>query len=121
MNLFSKMVLLKHLKSLALNRKGLGMELAMLVLLVATGCSMLIVTTAMNGREILMEKEQEVIERLSLDEYAEKVLADPSYSDSDYKKVPDGTTIKIYATSGTEPLLLTIETDGNKIKSWTYN
>ncbi len=127
MILFRKKDIFKKLKAKALDRKGLGMELAMMVLLVATGCSMLLVTSAMWGRETLTEKEEELVQRLEIDKYAELVLAKGSDGLTDeetalfpgYSNDWDGTSSSFEITyDGKTVLEITLA--NSKITSWTY-
>ena len=75
MKLFCKKHRENYIKGKAHDRKGLGMELALLVLLVTFACSTLLVSSALLGKETLVTKESAVLERIALDEFAERVLA----------------------------------------------
>ena len=129
MNNIFKNKAFKKIKFLALDRKGLGMELAMMVLLVAVGCSMLLVSFAMWGRDALLQKEQKVMQRLDLDEYAENVLSGITVEKSPYTHNTavdidnnDITIIKVLDASN--KVLLEVhykEVDTTKIiTKWTY-
>ena len=65
----------EYLKGKAMDRKGMGMELALLVLLVVFACSILLVSSALIGKENLQAKEDALYEHILLDELAEKVMA----------------------------------------------
>ena len=131
MILFNKKDILKKLKAKAHDRKGLGMELAIMVLLVVFGCSLLMVSSAMWAGNHLSTKEEQTMQRLEIDEYAELVLAKVLLN-----KTFDATRFSGYSYSGdgvNEPLAinhnektvleitLEITLEDSKIKSWTYN
>lgn len=69
-----------------MDRKGMGMELALLVLLVVFACSILLVSSALIGKENLQTKEFELTHHILLDELAEKVLA---VEDGDYSEIAE--------------------------------
>ena len=127
MNLFSKHKFLNKLKAKARDRKGLGMELAVMVLLVVLGCSTLLLTSAIWNRNILTEKEEQIIERLAIDEFVESNIVDILKNESavtqgEYSCTYNG-SIYTVTKSSTNVLEFEIEKDDNKIKitSWTYN
>ena len=76
--LSSKNDAFRYQKGKASDRKGMGMELALLVLLVVFACSTLLVSSAMLGKDALNTKEQDVLQKMALDEFAERMLAGES-------------------------------------------
>ena len=123
MKLFSNKEFFKKLKAKALDRKGLGMELAVMLLLVVLGCSMIMVSSALYGRNILQTKEQQIMQRLEIDEFAESYLKDDSVTHEKFIGVPSGNVYTIYlknadGNAGKKVLEITLE--DNKIKTWTY-
>ena len=116
--------LVKHfLQDKNARRRGLGIEIALLVLLAAVALSALLVSSAMLERNSLKDREAETLERLVLDQIAEKYLAD---SDS----LPDASTgyeIKTTATgfavqSIAGELKLDVVIDaGGTVTGWTYH
>lgn len=124
--------IINKIKAKARDRKGLGMELAVMVLLLVLGCSTLLLTSALWNRNILTEKEEQIIERLAIDEYAESEISKSSFAEGKYVCVNDKTTNDLKIKSQKEDgdtLLLEFEVaieskDGKTIKkitSWTYN
>ena len=101
----------------------------MMVLLVAVGCGILLVSFSMWGRDALIQKEQKIMQRLDLDEYAESVINDTSVASSPYthittEDIDNGiTTIKVIDdASGTELLEVQYKVVGDTkiIKKWIY-
>lgn len=125
MILFNKKDIFKKIKAKVHDRKGLGMELAMMVLLVVFGCSLTMISSAMWARNHLTAKEEQTMQRLEIDEYAELVLSKGSGGLTeeekarfpDYSNNWDGETVEI--TYGSETVL-EITLENNTIKSWTY-
>ncbi len=108
----------KYIKGKLSCRKGMGMELALLVLLAVFACSTLLVSSAMFGKDTLMREEEQVITRLALDELAEKALADKLPEDTgDYtvEKTDDGWIIN--DTNGNS---LEVKTENSVIITWEY-
>lgn len=127
MILFKKRRFTEYIKGKAFDRKGLGMELALLVLLVVFACSTLLVSSAVYGKDALNKKEQAVFEKLALDEYAERVLAgadtsDARFEDYAYAWYADGQTLLILQKDDPDaPPLLQIRVVDKKIIEWTYH
>lgn len=67
--------IISHIKGKARCRKGIGMELALMVLLIVTACSLLMVSTALVARDGLLNRGERVTSRLALDQLAEYALA----------------------------------------------
>ena len=114
--------LVKHcLRNKNARRRGLGIEIALLVLLAAVALSALLVSTAMLERNGLKDREAETLERLALDQIAENYLADGTLPDESagYKITPGvGGNFAVYTTDGELKLDVTIK-DG-KIDGWSY-
>ena len=137
MILFNKKDILKKLKAKARDRKGLGMELAIMVLLVVFGCSLLMVSSAMWAGNHLSTKEEQTMQRLEIDEFVEDTLTKGSYEkDSENVEYTTGTYMCVKAgedsfkilpndenSENTALLKFEIEKKDTKItiKSWTYN
>ncbi len=100
----------KYLKRKALNRKGLGMELALLVLLVVFACSTLLVSSALVGKGNIQSRELELTSRITLDKMAEEYIA--AHPSEYFFTVEDG-----------HGNTLTVEYDSETkiIKTWKYN
>ena len=115
--------LVKHcLRNKNARRRGLGIEIALLVLLAAVALSALLVSTAMLERNNLRDSETVTLERLALDQIAEKYLADrgnlPDAS-TGYKIIPgEGGSFAVYTTDDELKLDVTIKDD--KIDGWSY-
>lgn len=56
-------------------RKGMGIELAVLVMLVVLGSSILLVSSAMYGQNNLTKQEQELLDRIALDNIADSIIS----------------------------------------------
>ncbi len=98
------------------------MELALLVLLVVLACSILLVTSALTGKEHLQAQEQKMRQQLVLDEMAQQILSgitptDAKFSDFQYSNT--ATTLVITDKDGNP--LLSVTTDGSKITGWKYS
>lgn len=122
---FKKKSGFEYLLGKAVDRKGMGMELALLVLLVVFACSTLLVSSALMGKDSIKKKEAELRLELELDAIAEARMADGDYElDDELKKkygleeITDG--FEITDTSG--KVLLTVKKNGEgKIAEWRYN
>lgn len=66
--------IISHIKGKARCRKGIGMELALMVLLIVTACSLLMVSTALVARDGLLNRGERVTSRLALDQLAEYTI-----------------------------------------------
>lgn len=128
----------KEKKGILLSRKGLGMELAMLVLLVVFACSTLLVTSALVGRDTLLDEKEKLETRLELDELADNFLSSSpktpnarKYSDyavwkneawvhnSDSVDAASlGADLIITDKNGT--VLLKVSLDGTTVTAWQY-
>ena len=127
-------------KGKATGRKGMGMELALLVLFVVFACSILLVSSAMLGKSNLNDRKDQMIERFALDMLAEKAWAGQTIESEDYavyqrvnnEWVPlnGGPAVDAAVSEGAAYLItdkesgqvkLTVTWDGNKkITAWEY-
>ena len=109
----------KYKKGKLFSRKGMGMELALLVLLAVFACSTLLVSSAMFGKDALMREEKQVITRLALDELAEKALAGELPADTgDY--TVEQTAASIIIKDKDSNKLLEVRKSGGVISQWIY-
>ena len=129
----NNIIIVSKLKSRALSRQGMGIELALIVLLVVFGCSILLVSSAMYGQNSLKQKEQETLEHIQLDQIAQEVLLakwDTSAVEAVQEKYSDAYDIRldsnenivfleIYKKSG--DLLLTVTIDSDTVTEWSYH
>lgn len=125
----------------ARRRKGVGMELALMVLLVVTACSILMVSTALVARDSLQSKGERVTSRLTLDQLAEYALEgkqaeltnDTRFSGyavynstggrifGEATNPPTPTEAQILIITDTKgKILLTVEATGGTITGWIY-
>lgn len=117
--------LVKHcLRNKNARRRGLGIEIALLVLLAAVALSALLVSTAMLERNGLKDREAETLERLALDQIGEKYLADhsnlPDESTGYQITAGAGNDFAVYTTDGELKLDVTVSNAG-KVTGWTYH
>ncbi|MBR6555606.1 MAG: hypothetical protein IKT90_05275 [Clostridia bacterium] len=117
--------LVKHfLQDKNARRRGLGIEIALLVLLAAVALSALLVSSAMLERNGLKDREAETLERLALDQIAEKYLADhgnlPDESTGYRITAGAGNNFAVYTTDGELKLDVTVSNAG-KVTGWTYH
>lgn len=121
------------LKGKAMDRKGMGMELALLVLLVVFACSTLLVTSALVQKENLVGAEDELILHLKLDDMAEYAIENgvddfteefPGYmcvyelSGADHKyEFFEGTEISPLDEA---KLIVRVSTSDGKVTKWDY-
>lgn len=68
----------------ATGRKGMGMELALLVLFVVFACSLLMVSSALLGKGNLEDRKEQMIQRFTLDQLAEQALRGDTIENDDY-------------------------------------
>lgn len=109
----------------ATSRKGMGMELALLVLFVVFACSILLVSSAMLGKSNLNDRQDNMARRFELDMFAEAVLkagdtydAEADAYDYEYAWSADKKILTIGKDGNT---LLTITVVNNKVTSWVYH
>lgn len=131
-----KPFLFEYLKGKATDRKGVGMELALLVLLVVFACSTLLVSSALMGKNNLKTQEQrlyQLAERIMKNDTT--VKTDERFSDyaafqngSDFlnrgietpaDEILADANLVITDLSGTP--LLTVAWEDGKITRWSYN
>lgn len=109
-------------------RRGIGIEMAVLVLLVVFGLSGLLVSTAMLEKNNLDKEKAAVAQRMELDRLAEAFCADPKNWD-----IPEGTPYSANISNDRctlelmleEECLLTVvlENDSGvyKVVEWTHH
>ena len=73
-----------HWKGKATCRKGMGMELALLVLFVVFACSILLVSSAILGKGNLTNRKDTLTERLALDMVAEQAMKGQTVTNENY-------------------------------------
>ena len=115
--------LVKHcLRNKNARRRGLGIEIALLVLLAAVALSALLVSTAMLERNSLRDSETVTLERLALDQIAEKYLFDGTEPDAStgYEIKTTATGFAVQSIAGELKLDVVID-DGGKVAGWTYH
>lgn len=104
----------------ATGRKGMGMELALLVLFVVMACSILLVSSAMLGKSNLNDRKDDLTARMALDRVAEQALAVDNYEKENYGITRDDTNKTLLITDA-DGNTLTVTWDGNnKITGWKY-
>ena len=122
--------LVKHcLRNKNARRRGLGIEIALLVLLAAVALSALLVSSAMLERNGLKDREAETLERLELDQIAEQYLAGKIAADGEYRGYivdveGDGDThLKVFLEQdGSRMLKLDVTvSNAGKVTGWTYH
>lgn len=109
----------------ATGRKGMGMELALLVLFVVMACSILLVSSAMLGKSNLNDRKDDLTARMALDRVAEQALAEQALADTEDKTEINGCTVdrsnNSLVITDADGNTLTVTWDGNnKITGWKY-
>lgn len=109
-----------HWKGKATGRKGMGMELALLVLFVVFACSVLLVSSAMLGKSNLNDRKDQMAERFALDQLAEQAMADTNFvnNNENYRVEKRDDSLVIADPEGT--VLLTVAWEDGKITRWEY-
>lgn len=121
--------LVKHfLQDKNARRRGLGIEIALLVLLAVFAMSALLVSSAVLERNGLKDREAETLERLALDQIGEDFLAGKIAADGEYRGYivdveGDGDThLKVFLEQdGGRMLKLDVLTNGDVVTGWTYH
>ena len=130
-------------KGKAADRRGMGMELALLMLFVVFACSTLLVSIALIGRDNMNRQEDQLRQQLAVDSLADSILAGQSpdeakYADyaafkwngvtwspvmngtgidtSDFVELTDNAALLITDRAGTP--LLTVTLESNQIIRW---
>ena len=112
----------RHLMGKAASRKGMGMELALLVLFVVFACSILLVNSAMLGKSNLNERQDKMAQRFELDMFAEQNLTLPvgeTHIGGEYDAKRIGDRLVIFDKEG--QVVLTVYLSGNTITAWAYS
>jgi len=116
---FKKKSGFEYLLGKAVDRKGMGMELALLVLLVVFACSTLLVSSALIGKSNVKAKDAELRLKLELDAIAEAGELSEEQKEKYELDTSDGFVIKEKDPSG--KVLLTVKKNGEgKITEWRY-
>ena len=113
---------IKYALGKAASRKGMGMELALLVLFVVMACSILLVSSAMVGKDNLNTRKEQMLQRIELEQIAEAAVKSDSRENStveNYSLHWDGDTLTI--SDKEENVLLTVTITGDKITYWQYS
>ena len=109
-------------------RRGLGIEIALLVMLVTTAMCILLVSTALLEKENIDTGSAEVTERLALDQIGQDFLSGKITG-----KTPEGENYKGYVIYACVPgqvlkvhslygeLKLDVAINGDKITQWSYH
>ena len=109
----------KHFLGKAASRKGMGMELALLVLFVVMACSILLVSSAMVGKDNLNDRKEQMLQRIELEQIVKQAQAERSKTEIDnYSLKWDEDTLTI--SDKEENVLLTVTITGDKITYWQY-
>lgn len=110
-----------HWKGKTTGRKGMGMELALLVLFVVFACSILLVSTAMLGKGNINDRKSQMLERFTLDALAEQALSGAVINHEDYScSGRSGNKLVITDKAGNPKLTVTWDSS-NKITGWDYD
>ena len=119
--------LVKHcLRNKNARRRGLGIEIALLVLLAAVALSALLVSSAMLERNSLKDRKAETLERLALDQIGEKYLAGKIVLNVGETTEYNGYKVTVKETGWMQvsaiddELKLVVKTDGGKVTEWSY-
>lgn len=109
-----------YLKGKATDRKGAGMELALLVLFVVFACSTLLVTSALQGKQRLQQQESRMVQRLEVEQVAQQAMQDAAFTHENYDIVRENSGMII--KNKQEAVLLTVSWDANRvITQWQYH
>ena len=118
----------KGLKQKLACRRGLGIEVAMLVLLVTTAMCILLVSTALLSKQNIISREEEVTERITLDQIGDDFLAGKimgttpdgeNYKGYKIAECTPGAVLKVHSLTGELKLYVIIKND--KIIQWSYS
>ena len=116
---------LTHFKGKLASRKGMGMELALLVLFAVFACSVLLVSSALLGKSNLNDRRDEMVLRGQVDMLAEQALENHgSAENGEYVATLSGNILTVTdkpADPAETKILLTVTLDGNRIVSWEYH
>ena len=111
---------IKYALGKAASRKGMGMELALLVLFVVMACSILLVSSAMVGKDNLNTRKEQMLQRIELEQIVQQAQAERSKTEIDnYSLHWNGDTLTI--SDKEENVLLTVTITGDKITYWQYS
>ncbi len=123
----------KLIKKLLSNKKGMAIELAMLVMLIVVGLSALLVSVSILNKKASNDLSLEIKERLVLDQIGQSfVVAVKDKTLSEWEMViPDGysanvsneTELSLVDSQGNVKLSIKLQaySDGYKITEWKYS
>lgn len=110
---------IKYALGKAASRKGMGMELALLVLFVVFACSVLLVSSAMVGKDNLNARKEQMLQRIELERIVKQAQAERGKTEIDnYSLNWDGDILTI--SDKEENVLLTVTITDDKITYWQY-
>ena len=112
----------RHWMGKATSRKGMGMELALLVLFVVFACSLLLVSSAMLGKSNINNRQEQMAQRFELDQFAEQNFSLPvggTATGVKYDARRNSDNLQIFDKNG--QVVLTVSFVGNTITGWEYN
>ena len=115
----------KFIKKLLLNKKGMAIELAILVMLIVVGLSALLVSVSILNKNTSSNLMLNVKERLQLDQIGQSYISAQdrlgwSPSDSDYT-VSEISQEKLVLVDSQGNVKLSIKIQNNKITEWKYS
>ena len=110
-------------------RRGLGIEIALLVMLVTTAMCILLVSTALLEKENIDTRSTEVTERLALDQIGQDFLAKKAPLNANGTHEYNGYTaevedghLKVFLGPETNQMLkLDVTISGGKVTGWSYH
>lgn len=111
----------KYFLGKAASRKGMGMELALLVLFVIFACSTLLLSSAMLGNENMAQRKDQMLRRIELDQFAEDALANEEDNNEEYDYFWSEDNKILTITDHNGNVLLTVTLDNDKIDKWQYS
>ena len=122
-------LVMHYLRDKNARRRGLGIEVALLVLLAVFAMSALLVSTAMLERNNLRDSETVTLERLALDQIGEDFLAGKitaptaegeTYNGYRIAVVDANNRLLVTDTNGEWKLEVKLD-DGGKVAEWSYH
>ena len=112
---------MKYALGKAASRKGIGMELALLVLFVIFASSTLLLSSAMLGKKNMAQRKEQMIQRFELDQFAEEALANKEDNNENYDYFWSEDNKVLTITDQNSKVLLTVTLDDGKINQWKYS
>lgn len=102
------------------SRKGMGMELALLVLLVVFACSIMLVSSAMLGKSNLNDRRDSMLQRLELNRIAEQLMAGETVNNEKYVVTRRENNVWEIADANGQ-IMLVVSWENGVITRWDYN